>query len=298
MGLSMPAAPPQRPHRFFCEYPLSQRRTLLSGLRFLVTDWPRNFEALCRAAKLTRASLTRDMRVIPAWYGEVVNPASRGHGCLTYTSIPLMEHLDLEGIARRRDEARSTRGRHLWTVLWHYYQQPEILPMARALGESWRFVARTVRGYNLHGPDWVDQQQRIYQQGRRRLLDPVQEQEFYAYLASAPGQPGLSEAQDWIEARIGHRPDRATIRAYRLGSERQTNLGRRARRPLLKRRLKPQDNCQSRSAFRPPNPRSSVHHDLLPHYRIKLNYSSKFACGSEFSCSDYVKTQKLRWLVG
>lgn len=227
-GLPVPASPPARPNRTFEDFTFEDRRLLLAGLRFLVSDWPARFVAVCTTARLTRKPLVVNMPVIPAWYDEVADRFSRANGRRPYKRIPLAEHLDLDGIAARRAQATKPRERRRWEVLWHYHQQPEALPVARRLGMSWDFVARTVNRYNLYGPDWMNDANRARSFGRRRLLDEAQELELQTYIAASPGKPSNAELQDWCEARIGHRPDSSTLWMYRRGVA-HTRLGRRAR---------------------------------------------------------------------
>lgn len=213
----LPDAPvyPERRNRSFEDFSLAGRTAFMGRLAYLVQDWPERFVDVIRQAGLTRGPLVYNMPEIPSWYDRVVDQFSQANGRRAYKVVPLVPHLTLDEIAKRRDSAKTELERRRWNVLWHYAQQPEKLPIARKLGEDVKFVHGTVSRYNAQGPGALENARRGKEFRQKRLLTVEQEQELRTLIDTSLEPLSNAQLADWFEARIGKRPDRSTLWMYR-----------------------------------------------------------------------------------
>ncbi|GMA15875.1 hypothetical protein GCM10025871_22060 [Deinococcus metallilatus] len=223
LGLKQPSA---RPNRTFEDHILPDRRTLLQHLDFLLQGWPDQFVRTCQAAGLPKSPLVHHLHPVPAWYGAVADRLSRQGGRPPPQLGSLAAHLDLAGLTRERDGAPTPSERRRWTILWHYHQGPEVATVARRLGVSWDLVRRTVTRYNAQGPEGIREVKRGRPSPRKRLLTAEQEEELRLALTTTP--MSYAEMADWVEARVGRRPNTTTLWIYRRGVDSHSREGRRA----------------------------------------------------------------------
>ncbi|MFC6618038.1 helix-turn-helix domain-containing protein [Deinococcus radiophilus] len=167
------------------------------------------------------------MPQIPSWYDVVAEQFSQANGRRAYKVTPLVPHLTSAEIAAYRDAAPTEIEGRRWTVIWHYTQQPQKLPVARKLGLSWQFVHNTVTKYNARGPESLMDVRRGRELRSKRLLNAEQEQELRALIDSSPKRLSNEQLADWFEAQIGKRPDATTLWMYRRGGS-HSHKGRRA----------------------------------------------------------------------
>lgn len=227
-GLGGTERPPVRRNRSFEDHTLPDRRALLRQLAFLLEDWPQRLLRTCEVVGMNKRPLMVNFRPAPDWYEAVADRLSRANGRRPYKRVPLAAHLTLEELAARRDTASSAMERRRWDLLWQYAQQeePTMLPLARALGVNVHFVRSTVTRYNKGGPEDMGDPRRGKKNLKRRLLTPELEEELR--LALSQGYMTNVEMADWVEARIGKRPDESTLWMYRRGVDFHSLEGRKA----------------------------------------------------------------------
>jgi len=217
---------PERRHRTFEDFALPDRVRLLRQLAFLLEDWPERLIGACEAAGVTKNPLVVNFRGVPGWYEVVADRLSRANGRRPYKRVVLKGPLTLAELAERRDTAPTPAERRRWDLLWHYaqFEDPAILPVARALNLDKKFVHGTVTRYNEGGAASMGNWRRGKKDLRSRLLTSEQEAELRRALAAEP----MTNAQmaAWVEARTGRRPDRGTLWMYRRGVESHGNQGR------------------------------------------------------------------------